>query len=85
MVNGPSMTSTENRKVIYESPDGGKTVYARLSGSTDRVPYSTTEESVRVERFLKWKKILIEAENNKSLQGLLDQAESFYELVRNRK
>lgn len=79
--------TTENKKTIYESPDGGKTVYARLEGSSERNLHKEyIDENVfrRKERFLKWKKILSEAENNQPLQDLLDQAEALYELIRNR-
>lgn len=80
--------TTENRKVIYESPDGGKTVYARLEGTQDSILH--VEESDynhwnRIKRFSKWKEILIEAETNKSLDDLIEPAEAFYELIRNRK
>lgn len=79
--------TTENKKIVYESPDGGQTVYARVQGSTEKTLHSITDENVfrRKEQFLKWKKILAEAENNLPLQDLLNQAEALYELTRRHK
>lgn len=87
LVNGQFMMTTENRKVIYESPDGGKTIYTRLAGTTERILHSDQYSHDiwgRINRFAKWKDIVIEAENNQPLLDLLEQAEAFYELTRNR-
>jgi len=81
------MMTTENNKTIYESPDGGHTVYARKFGETERTLIKQDENSgytSNAHRAIKWSNILVEANDNKPLKDLLDQAETLYELTRKR-
>ena len=88
-----SMTTTRSNTIasvgatIYESPDGGKTIYARQRGSSDRVLIRTDdaiEETkkllARRERFLK---ICELAETVPALAEQLDKLETIYLLVKN--
>ena len=87
------MTTTRSNTIasvgatIYESPDGGKTIYARERGSSDRVLIRTDdaiEETkkllARRERFLK---ICELAETVPALAEQLDKLETIYLLVKN--
>lgn len=71
---------------IYESPDGGKTVYARTPGSLDRILIyedpTIIKARKRTDLLEKWERILAAAEFNPTLKDLLDQAETVYELIK---
>ena len=58
-------------KYIYESPDGGKTVYARESGQTERkligYQYDMFED-------VNWHEIALAARSNPALQKVLERA-----------
>jgi hypothetical protein len=69
---------------IYESPDGGKTVYSRKNGSTMRQLHSISSdletEMARVEREAQWMAILKLSERSPALQEAVDRAIILYEL-----
>ncbi len=44
--------------VIYESPDGGKTVYSRKSGSSDRTMIKEDTTQNYMTKWYEWKEIL---------------------------
>lgn len=73
-----------NAKIIYESPDGGETVYARYHGETDKwmIGQSTKAKSlieeIREEQL--WGEIRKAARSNRLLQEALDRAKILYEL-----
>ena len=61
---------------IYESPDGGDTVYRRQFGSNQR-------ELIKVSNsvhYTYWREMLVAAEHDEYLRDLLDRAESYYRL-----
>jgi len=69
---------------IYESPDGGDTVYARESGSTERTMIG---QNIRAKRLMEevrenqlWGEIRRMAETNPTLQDALDRAKIIYHL-----
>lgn len=72
--------------LIYESPDGGKTVYSRRMGERDRQLHSQCPEHKkeldRAARLGKWTDILKATETNPELQSLCEQVEILYELSR---
>jgi hypothetical protein len=74
-------------KLIYESPDGGKTVYAREMGATDRWLLHMDGETQRMldlrdeERM--WEKIRDAARTNMALADLLEQVKMTYQLTKN--
>jgi hypothetical protein len=74
---------------VYESPDGGRTVYKRKSGSIDRVLHSidpTLEAEIERERERnKWMDIFNTAERTPALQEAIDRAIMLYELSRDPK
>lgn len=71
-------------EIIYESPDGGDTVYARYAGETDRwvvgqsVNARNRVESIRENQL--WHDIRLAAKSNTALQEALDRAIIIYEL-----
>jgi hypothetical protein len=71
---------------IYESPDGGRTVYARRAGNTVRQLYSQDpelqQELKELEREKRWVDIFGARQDNPELDQLCEQVEILYELGR---
>jgi hypothetical protein len=71
---------------IFESPDGGRTVYARKFGTTERRLYSQDPELQRelaeLESQKRWVDILQARPTNPELDRLCEQVEILYELGR---
>ena len=69
---------------IYESPDGGRTVYARHPGDRTRTLYSQdpklVEEEAELRQQERWQHILAARSTNPGLNDLCKQAEILYEL-----
>jgi hypothetical protein len=69
---------------VYESPDGGDTVYRRKSGSLERELHSISDEKRKWDELLEeemlWVKIVKSSRNNPALQKALEQARLIYEL-----
>lgn len=72
---------TESNKV-YESPDGGRTVYARDVGSTERVLVYKDPELVFKDKWIMWGAILRAAESNPSLADAIQKVETIYALIK---
>ena len=72
---------------IYESPDGGKTVYARQRGSSDRTLIRTDDALEETKNLLNKRKRLMKildlAETVPALAEHLDKLETIYLLVKN--
>jgi HD superfamily phosphodiesterase len=72
---------------IYESPDGGKTVYARQHGSSDRVLIRTDDTVEETKKLLNRQKRLMKivelAETVPALAEQLAKLETIYLLVKN--
>ena len=74
--------------LIYESPDGGKTIYARQRGSSDRVLISKddvdTVKSVEIGRWQARIKDIVElSHTTPALKDQLDKLHTIYLLVKN--
>ena len=71
---------------IYESPDGGRTVYARRPGSNHRELHmrdpELDKELADLKNQEKWQQILAARADNPELNELLEKAEIIYELSR---
>ena len=66
---------------IYESPDGGATVYSRESGSLERsLERSSIIDSLRENQM--WGEIRRMAPNHPALQEALDRVKIIYQLSR---
>jgi hypothetical protein len=69
---------------IYESPDGGRTVYARRPGSTHREVHlkdpELEKELADLKQQERWQSILSARKANPELNHICEQAELLYEL-----
>lgn len=74
---------------IFESPDGGRTVYARRPGSKDRQLHwqdpAMQRELEELEQQKRWVDIFQARRDNAELDRLCEQVEIFYELGKNQK
>lgn len=74
--------------LVYESPDGGKTVYARKRGSSERHlhwvdPVWKREQDI-TQRWMKLKEAVFMADSDPTLNDAISRVEMLYELKRNR-
>ena len=76
------MIKSSEEIIIYESPDGGKTVYSRKSGSSDRTMIKEDNSKNHITRWYEWKDILKLAETEPSLADSISKAEIIYALVK---
>lgn len=71
-------------KLIFESPDGGKTVYARRMGETERHlhwedPIWKREQELS-QRWMKLKEAVFVADNDPTLNDAISKVEMLYAL-----
>ena len=77
-----------NNNKVYESPDGGKQIYEREIGSTDRkliIDNRTVDGRPLHEHIMDsklWCEIHRAAKTNKTLADILDQAKMVYALIK---
>jgi hypothetical protein len=73
--------------MIFESPDGGKSVFARPPHVIDRVDVTAiTPDSQELNNlWFQWRDILTAAKINPALKDALDRAQVIYELSRHDK
>jgi hypothetical protein len=80
------MVSKITELTVFESPDGGRTVYARNSGSNKRELHwqdpKLQQELRDLERSKRWVEIFQARQNNTELDHLCEQVEILYELSR---
>lgn len=74
------LVNNSEELVIYESPDGGRTVYSRKSGSSVRT--LVKQEDKKSDRWVLWRDILKAAETDPALASVIEQAEIVYHLGR---
>lgn len=78
------MVSKITEVTIFESPDGGRTVYARNPGETNRRLHSQDPELQQelkdLEKSKRWVEILQARQDNPELDQLCEQVEILYEL-----
>jgi len=68
---------------IYESPDGGKTLYRRKSGEPNRELLKEDPEKKDRQRWLEWRDILEASKDNPALANLIEKAELIWHLTKN--
>lgn len=70
----------ESEEYVYESPDGGDTVYRRRVGSEER--YLVQEGPLRQTRLRSqlWRDIFLAAETDDTLQDMIDRVEIYHRL-----
>lgn len=65
---------------IYESPDGGDTVYRRRANSTEReIVHQGPLHQLRLRSQL-WREIFLSAQEDPELRAMIDQIEVYYRL-----
>lgn len=71
---------------IYESPDGGRTVYARRPGSTERKIHwqdpAYQMELAELEQQKQWINIFQQRKDHPELDQLCEQVELYYALLK---
>jgi hypothetical protein len=81
------ITNKITEAIIYESPDGGETIYVRESGSAMRQLYSESDKVKSIQDQLQedkmWGEIRREAKTNPALHSILEQAKIIYHLSKN--
>jgi uncharacterized protein YihD (DUF1040 family) len=78
------MIKSSEEIIIYESPDGGKTVYARKSGETIRHLHSVDptwqkEQELNV-RWANLKEAVYMADSDPALNDLIEKVEIYHKL-----
>jgi hypothetical protein len=80
------MVSKITELTVFESPDGGRTVYARNPGSTKRELHwqdpKLQQELRDLERSKRWVEIFQARRDDTELDRLCEQVEILYELSR---
>ena len=80
--------ATENKNLIYESPDGGNMIYERESGSSDRKLIADTRTvdgrplHDHIMESKLWDEIHRAAKTNVALADILNQAKMLYALIK---
>lgn len=78
------MIKSSEEIIIYESPDGGKTVYSRKSGETNRTLHSVDpahqKQQELAQHWVKYQDIIRKAEDDPALQDMLEKIELYYDL-----
>jgi len=72
--------SDREETYIYESPDGGDTVYRRMVGSVDREMIREGPLRKKMLRNQLWRDIFESAESDPILQDMLDRVEIYHRL-----
>lgn len=67
---------------VYESPDGGETVYVTEPGSSIRTLVSTKKLIHWKARWYEWEEILRTAESNPTLADAINKVEMIYALIK---
>lgn len=76
-----------NNTHVYESPDRGETVYARLPGAVERILVKESDAARSMREELQenelWRKIRAAAKTNRALNKALEDAKILYHLTNN--
>ncbi len=87
MMTTESNTLASVGAIIYESPDGGKTIYARERGSSDRKLIHKNPDVLEMEQAVKLRDKLLDmimlSKTVPALKDQLDKLEALYLLVKN--
>ena len=70
--------------MIFESPDSGKTVFARPPHVVDRIDVTVTPETMELNNlWFQWRDILTAAKTNPALHEAVDRVKVIYRLIKN--
>lgn len=70
---------------IFESPDGGKTIYSRKSGEPGKTLVQEDPLLKDRERWLEWRDILLASKDNPTLADAIHQVEVIWNLIKTEK
>ena len=73
---------TPGATYIYESPDGGETVYARKEGSTERILVGQSYDAFQQVEQRMWNEIYKHRNLNSTLQNQVEQCIITYKLIK---
>lgn len=76
-----ALTTSIEEIIIYESPDGGKTVYARKSGQKERTLVTENALEHWNSQWLVWREILKLSYTEPTLADAINKAEMIYTLI----
>jgi len=76
------MIKSSEEIIIYESPDGGKTIYSRKSGSPTGDMIKEDPNKYYITKWYEWKEILKLAETEPSLANAINKAEMLYVILK---
>ncbi len=79
------ITKRVEESLVYESPDGGKTVYVRKSGDLSKTMIVKDPEEEFYIRWMLWRKIIEASAHNTALKDLLVKAEMVYAVIKEQK
>lgn len=69
---------------VYETPDGGETIYRRMAGNYQRELYKVSERqqqlNLEAQRQALWQHILQDSKHDPILKDMLDRIEVYYTL-----
>ena len=78
------MVNKITEAVIYESPDGGETVYVREHGSTQKKLHSESPRAIDIREQVRedqlWAQIRKAAKTNPAIEDVLERARVIYQL-----
>ncbi len=77
-----NIISSTEEIIIFESPDGGKTVFSRHSGSSVKTLVKQDDSNNQVKKWYEWRDILKASEDNPALLNIIQQAELVYSLIK---
>ena len=78
-------TLTPGATYIYESPDGGKTVYARKEGTNERTLVGQSYDALQQSEQRIWNEIYKNRHMNSTLQAQVEQCIITYKLAKDYK
>ena len=73
---------TPGATYIYESPDKGQTVYARIEGSTERILVGQSYDALQQVEQRMWNEIYKHRNLNSTLQSQVEQCIITYKLIK---
>ena len=73
----PTHHISMDKAYIYESPDGGDTIYRRMMGSKDRELIRARDREMD-QQWLQWIPILRDSRDDPALRDMLDKARNYW-------
>jgi hypothetical protein len=70
--------------LIYESPDGGRTIYSRRIGDSSRTLIYESDEVRQARRWTKFEDIVKLAETEPALNDAIEKVEMLYALLKDK-